>query len=36
MFVLYVLTAIAATAVLERPLLREAAGYMIGKRPQLA
>ena len=36
MFVLYVLTAIAATAVLERPLLREAAGYMIGERPQLA
>jgi O-antigen/teichoic acid export membrane protein len=36
MFALYVLTTIAATAVLERPLLREAAGYMVGKRPQLA
>jgi hypothetical protein len=36
MLILYVLTTIAATAGLERPLLREAAGYMVGRRPQLA
>jgi O-antigen/teichoic acid export membrane protein len=36
MFVLYVLSTIAATAVLERGLLREATGYMIGRRPQIA